>query len=74
MKNSYWSRDRHRFNNERIYEQLNFTPFHLHRYYTGSASNSEMLLNIKLERILWHVDPLLGNGEEVSNYTRAVAK
>jgi hypothetical protein len=26
------------------------------------------------DKILWHVDPLLGNDRETSNYTTAIAK
>jgi hypothetical protein len=33
-----------------------------------------ILFNDALSIILWHVDPLLGNDREISNYTTAVTK
>jgi hypothetical protein len=33
-----------------------------------------MRINDKCKYILWHVDPLLGNDRDVSNYTTAVAR
>jgi hypothetical protein len=39
-------------------------------YFTGYPIQSPLVLDIDI--IMWHVDPLLGNDSEISNYTTAV--
>jgi hypothetical protein len=39
-----------------------------------SAFHFTYVSSLKLLNILWHLDPLLGNDREISNYTTAVTR
>jgi hypothetical protein len=38
------------------------------------ATKEKLKVEVTMVKILWHVDELLGNNREISNYTTAVGK
>jgi hypothetical protein len=45
----------------------------MQKEYQSASSTKEIIDNVSTN-ILWHVEPLLGIDQEISNYTTVVAK